>query len=86
MKIQERLRSTQELKNLQAEVKNCAKVEKQMRQAQLEPLQEDVENILTEMDAAKGQMENIKWGVEEMMKEHLTVHRLWSLLQRSAQK
>jgi hypothetical protein len=28
--------------------------EKQMRQAQLEPLQEDAEKILTEMDAMKG--------------------------------
>jgi predicted transcriptional regulator len=39
MNIQDRLRSVQELKNLQEELKNV-QTEKQLRQAQLEPLQE----------------------------------------------
>jgi hypothetical protein len=56
-----------------------------MRQAQLEPLQEDAENILTEMDTAKGQMENIKLEAEEMMKEHLTAQTVESVAEKSTQ-
>jgi hypothetical protein len=47
------LRSTQELKNLQTELKNVQE-EKQLRQAQLEPVKEGIENMLIEMDATKG--------------------------------
>jgi hypothetical protein len=50
----------------------CKQGKKKMRQAQLEPLQEDAENILTEMDTTKGHMENIRLEAEEMLKEHLT--------------
>jgi hypothetical protein len=47
-------------------------VEKQMKQAQLEPLQEDVEKILIDMDIPKGQMENIRLEDKYMLKENIT--------------
>jgi hypothetical protein len=42
MTIHDRLRSTQDLKNLQAKLKNV-QAEKQLRQAQLDPPQEGAE-------------------------------------------
>jgi hypothetical protein len=42
-----------------------------MREAQLEPLQEHTEKILTKMDATKGQMETLKLEAEEMMREYI---------------
>jgi hypothetical protein len=53
MTIPDRLKSAQEMKNLQAELKSI-QVDKQSRQAQLEPLQEGAEQMLTEIDTTKG--------------------------------
>jgi hypothetical protein len=42
-----------------------------MREAQLEPLEEHAQKILTKMDATKGQMETLKLEAEEMMREYI---------------
>jgi peptidoglycan hydrolase CwlO-like protein len=51
------------LKSIQAE--------KQSRQAQLEPLQERAEKMLTEIDTTKGEIGKIILETEELMKEHI---------------
>jgi hypothetical protein len=50
------------MKNLQAELKSI-QMEKQLRQAQLEPLQEGEEMMITELEATKGRIENYTWRV-----------------------
>jgi hypothetical protein len=44
-----------------------------MREAQLEPLQEHAEKILTEMDATKGHMETLKLQDEDIMRDYIVV-------------
>jgi hypothetical protein len=47
-------------------------VENKMRKAQLEPLQEKTYKILTKLDVAKGQLENIKLEAKEIVKENIS--------------
>jgi hypothetical protein len=54
--ILEKLRIAQEMKNLQIEVKNIQE-ERQTRQAHLEPLQEQVEQMITTLETEKTSME-----------------------------
>jgi len=65
------------LKNIQ--------VEKQERQAQLEPLQEGVEKMLTNIDAAKGQTEQVGLENEELLKEPITMQTVETIAKKSAQ-
>jgi hypothetical protein len=55
-----------------------------MREAQLEPLQEHAEKILTEMDATKGKMETLKLEAEEMMKDYIIAYNVEFVLEKSA--
>jgi hypothetical protein len=72
MEIQDRLRSAQELKNLEEELKNV-QAEKQLSQAKLEPLQEGAKKMLKVVDAAKGNIENLRMEAKEILKEHIIV-------------
>jgi hypothetical protein len=58
MAISLRLKGAQELKNLQEEVK-IAHEEKQSQQAQLEPLQEQAEQMIITLEAEKVIMEQV---------------------------
>jgi hypothetical protein len=59
-------------------------VEKELRQAQLEHLQEYERKMLTDMDTTKGQMEKFKLEFEEMPKEHLTAQTMEFVANKSA--
>jgi peptidoglycan hydrolase CwlO-like protein len=63
MTIPDILKSAQEMKNLQAELKSIQE-DKQSRQAQLEPLQEGVEQMLTEIDMQqRAKLNKLAWRV-----------------------
>jgi chromosome segregation ATPase len=84
MTISDRLRSVQEMKNLQAELKTIQE-EKKSRKVQLEPLQEGAEKMLTEIDAAKGQIEQVGLESGELLKEHITVQIVETVAEKSTQ-
>jgi TRAP-type uncharacterized transport system substrate-binding protein len=56
MAIIDRMKSAQEMKNLQEKLKSIQE-EKKSRKLQLEPLHEGAKQILTEIDIVKGQVE-----------------------------
>ena len=56
-----------------------------MREAQLEPLQEHTEMILTKMDATRGQMETLKLEAEEMMREYIIAYNVDFFVDKGAQ-
>jgi uncharacterized protein YlxW (UPF0749 family) len=55
--ISERLRAMKEMKNLQVEVSTIQE-ERQTRQAQLDPLQDQAEEMIIEMETKKYRMEH----------------------------
>jgi peptidoglycan hydrolase CwlO-like protein len=71
MSITERLKGTQEMKNLQMELKT-AQTNKQARQAQLEPLQEKATQIIAELEVEKTRMEQAHTESTELLNEHIT--------------
>ena len=71
MTIPNKLKTTQEMKNLQSQLKSI-QVDKQLRQAQLESLQEGEEYMLTEIDVTEGQIEQVSLKSGEQFKEHIT--------------
>jgi hypothetical protein len=78
MKILNMLKHAQEMNNLQEKLKTI-QVDKHSRQAQLEPLQEGAEQMLIEIDITKGHIEQFVLESGELLKEHITEHRLWRL-------
>jgi hypothetical protein len=72
MTIPNKLRSAQEMKKLEAEMKTIQEVKKS-RQAQLKPLQEGTKQMLTEIDTTKGQVEQVGLESGELLQEHITV-------------
>jgi hypothetical protein len=85
MAILDRMKSAQEMKNLQAELKSI-QMEKQLRQAQLEPLQEGEEMMITELEATKGRIEKLHLESVEVLKEHITTQLVENIAERSAQE
>jgi hypothetical protein len=85
MAILDRMKSAQEMKNLQAELKSI-QMEKQLRQAQLEPLQEGAEMMITELEATKGRIEKLHLESVEVLKEHITMQLVESIAERSVQE
>jgi hypothetical protein len=84
MSLSEKIKTTMEMKNLQAEEK-AVQVQKMVRQAQLEPLQEKVEQLVIEIDATKM---NIEWiGLEggELLQNPVTAQLVENMAERSSQ-
>jgi hypothetical protein len=72
------------MKNLQAELKTI-QADKQSRQAQLEPLQEGAEQMLNDIDVAKGQIEQISLETRELLKEHITAQIVETIEEKNTQ-
>jgi hypothetical protein len=83
MTITEKLKNTQEMKNLQVDLKSI-QVDKQSRKSQLEPLQ-GVEYMLTNIDATKGQIEQDGFKSGKILKEHITTHTVEIIVEKNAQ-
>jgi hypothetical protein len=71
MDISLRMKATEELKNLQAEVKTVQE-QKQARQAQLEPFQQQAEGMIDELQTEKGKWEHVLIERREVIREHIT--------------
>jgi hypothetical protein len=71
MAILDRMKSAREMKNLQEELKSI-QMEKQLRQAQLEPLHERETTMITELEAAKVSIEQLHLESVEVLKEQIT--------------
>jgi hypothetical protein len=82
--IPDRLKSAQEMKNLWEELKSI-QVDKHSRQAHLEPLQEGEEQMLTEIDAVEGQIEQVGLESGEILKEHITTQTVEIIAENNAQ-
>jgi hypothetical protein len=54
-------------------------VEKKLRQAQLEPLQEGEATIITKLEATKGRIEQLHLESVEALKEYITMHLVESI-------
>lgn len=71
MRITERLKGTQEIKTLQTELKTV-QIDKQARQAQLEPLWEKVTQIIVELEEEKTRMEKEHSESAALLQEQIT--------------
>jgi hypothetical protein len=81
---QRRLRRTTEMKNLQVEEK-VVQAQKIARQAQLEPLQEKVEQLVMEIDAAKACLKHIGLEGGEILRPPVTVQVVEAMSAKSIQ-
>jgi peptidoglycan hydrolase CwlO-like protein len=84
MDISLRMKVMQELKKLQAEVKTMQE-EKQERQAQLEPFQQQAEGMIDELQIEKGRWEHVLAESREVLKENITTQGLETLEGKSAE-
>jgi hypothetical protein len=72
------------LKNLHVEVK-VAQEEKQARQAQLDPLQDQAKQMITMLEIEKVGMEQAHEDNKEALKEHMTVQDVEIIAEKSVQ-
>jgi len=84
MKILNMLKHAQEMKNFQEKLKTI-QVDKHSRHAHLEPLQEGVEQMLTDIDIAKGQIQQFVLESGELLKEHITEQTVETITEKSMQ-
>jgi len=71
------------MKNMQAELKEI-QGERQTRHAHLEPLQEQVENMLVELEIEKGRLEHVHSESIAVLKENITLQVVETLIEKSA--
>ena len=81
MIISDRLKSAQEMKNLQAEVR-VVKEEKKPWLVQLEPLQEQDEKMIAKLDTEKGRLEQMHSESLEVLKEHVIMQVVETLTEK----
>jgi hypothetical protein len=84
MSITECLKGTQEMKTLQTELKT-AQINKQARQAQLEPLQEQATQIIVELEEEKTRMVQAHSESATLLQEQITTQMVEVLTDKVAQ-
>jgi hypothetical protein len=84
MSITKHLKGTQEMKTLQTELKTT-QMNKQERQAQLEPLQEQATQMIVQLEEEKTSMAHAHSESTTLLQEHITMQIVEALTDKAAQ-